>query len=126
MGSYPKKEFFILPTPDIPDVPDDDIETAGRKYLKEIIAIVFECYINFGQYIDPQQRYTENFFSSIGKTIEDAEEECGFPRGWTDTGEKKFFHHRWQTLRDSQPRCEINHLFKKYLGKCTPIPKRVY
>ncbi|MFA4850684.1 MAG: hypothetical protein WC626_13245 [Methanoregula sp.] len=125
-GTYPDNKIWIIPTRDLPSVPEDDIETAGRKNLTEIIKIVFDCYKKFGPIIDSQQRYTREFFTSIGKTIEDAEEECGFPRGWTDTGDEKYSMHRWQALRDTQPGCEINHLFKKYLKKKISGPKRVY
>jgi len=125
-GTFPDSRIWIIPTQDIPSVPEDDIETAGRKNLTEIVKIVFDCYKKFGPYIDSQQRYTQEFFTSIGKTIEDTEEECGFPRGWTDNGHDKYSLHRWQALRNTQPGCEINHLFKKYLKKTIPTPKRVY
>lgn len=125
-GTSSKRGYWILPTPDISSVPEDDIETAGRKYLTGVVDIVFDCYIKYGPYIDSQQRYTPDFFSSIGKTIEDAEEECGFPRGWTDIGNDEFTQHRWQVLRDSQTGCQIKDLFEKYLRKTIPAPQRAY
>lgn len=125
-GSFSKRGYWIISTPDLASVPDEDIETAGRKYLTKIVEVVFDCYIKYGTYIDAQQHYTQEFFMSVGKTIEDAEEECGFPRGWTDIGDENLSQHRWQALRDTQPGCEINHIFQKYLGKTIPVPDRVY
>lgn len=116
--------YWFVPTPDISKVPSKDVLTASRQYFTQILEIVFDCYLQFGPEIDEQQRYTSNYFSKIDKTIEDAEEELGFPRGWTDIGNPNFIEHRWQALRDSATGCEINDIFYAYLNKHTPIPDR--
>lgn len=117
--------YWFHPTEDILEVPEDDVETACRKYMVTIVSMVYDCYIEFGPYIDAHQRYTAEFFERIGKTIEDAEEEFGFPRGWTDIGDPDALPYRWQLLRDNTCGCEINHIFEKYLGKATPVTERL-
>ncbi|VAX16744.1 hypothetical protein MNBD_NITROSPINAE04-1856 [hydrothermal vent metagenome] len=120
-----KAHFWFSPTKDIRKVPAEDVETASRKYIVKIISIVFDCYLKFGPIIDAKQRYTAEYFESIGKTIEDAEEELEFPKGWTDIGDKSAIPYRWQALRDSAIGCEVNHIFQKYLGATTPMPSRL-
>lgn len=117
--------YLFCPTEDIPGVPEDDVETSCRKYMVTILSMVYDCYIEFGPYIDAHHRYTAEFFERMGKTIEDAEEELGFPRGWTDIGDPEALPYRWQLLRDNTCGCEINHLFERYLGKITPVPDRL-
>ena len=117
--------YWFTPTDDIPNVPNDDVETACRKYMVTITSLVYDCYLDFGPHIDGYQRYTEDFFRSIGKTIADAEEEIGLPPGWTDVGDSDAEAYRWQAIRDSVLGCEINDIFYEYLGKTTPIPERL-
>lgn len=115
--------YWFTSTPEIPNVPQDDAETACSKYMRTVVSLVYDCYIDFGSHIDAHQRYTEEYFRSIGKTIEDAEEELGFPCGWTNIGDPEALPYRWQMLRESVTGCEINHIFEKYLGKVTPMPE---
>lgn len=122
-GPGEKTIFWFQPTKDIKQVPTQDVETACRKYLALILSVVYDCYCKFGPEIDAHQRYTAEYFASIGKTIEDAEEELGYPRGWTDIGDKKFIDYRWKLLRDNSIGCEINHIFEKYLDRTTPVPE---
>jgi hypothetical protein len=126
-GSGPGKRirYWFQPTKDIKNVPSEDVETACLEYTGKIVSVVFDCYCKFGPLIDAHQRYTAEYFSSIGRTIEDAEEELGFPRGWTDVGNPGAEAYRWQALRDTVTGCEINHLFNKYLGKQTPVRQRL-
>jgi hypothetical protein len=118
-------KYWFQPTPEVPEVPDDDVMTACREYFCMLLCIVFDCYLRFGPVIDARQRYTAEYFASIGKTIEDAEEECGFPRGWTDIGDPASLPYRWQALRDQAGGCEIDQLFETYLGRTTPCPERL-
>jgi len=118
-------QHWFMPTPDIPEVPTDDVFTACREYFLRALDLIYDCYVEFGPEIDEQQRYTAEYFSSIGKKIEDAEEELGFPRGWTDIGDPNSLEYRWQLIRDQSTGCEINDVFLKYLGKTTPIPDRL-
>lgn len=117
--------YWFTPTDDVPHVPNDDVHTSCKKYMVTITSLVYDCYIEFGPHIDGHQRYTEDYFWSIGKTITDAEEEIGFPRGWTDIGDSHAEAYRWQAIRDNVIGCEINHIFDEYLGKTTPIPERL-
>jgi hypothetical protein len=91
---------WFMPTADISNVPEEDVFTSCKQYFVRVLNVIFECYLQFGPHINGKQRYTEEYFSSIGKTIEDAEEELGFPRGWTDIGDPDSIPYRWQLLRD--------------------------
>ncbi len=116
--------YWFTPTHDVPDVPSQDVETACRQYLRNILELVYACYVDFGPYIDAKQHYTAENFAKLGKTVDDAEEELFGTRGYTNVqgvAEK----YRWQFIRDSQLGCEINHLFEEYLGKTTPCPERL-
>ena len=119
-----KCKYWFMPVSDLRSVPDKDVETACREYFVTILSIVYECYVDFGPYIDPKQHYTPEHFARIGKTIEDAEEKLFGIRGWTKvSGYPEDY--RWQALRDSQPGCRINRIFQEYLGKSTPETKRL-
>jgi hypothetical protein len=83
---HPVTSWF-QPTAEVPDVPENDVVTAGTEYFRMLLSMVFDCNLLFGPVIDARQRYTAEHFASIGRTIEDAEEECGLPRGWTDIGD---------------------------------------
>jgi len=120
-----RARFWFGPTPDVSDAPDEDVETACEQYFKMILVLVLECYQHFGPLIDAHQRYTAQYFESQGRTIEDAEEEVGFPRGWTDNGDPAAVDYRWQALRSSLSGCEINHIFTEYLGAQTTVPSRL-
>ena len=122
-GQNTRPLYWFTPTMDLPIVPHDDVETACRNYLKLLLEIVFQCYLDLGPEIDAHQYYTEDHFASIGKTIEDADQEVFGVRGWTagaGFGEQL----RWRLIRDSVVGCEINHLFMEYLGKIVPRPER--
>lgn len=84
-GSYNdgKALFFFGPLPDLPIVPEFDVASACTEYFKTTLELVYECYITFPTLINGQWRYTKEHYASLGKTIEDAEEDLGFERGWT-------------------------------------------
>jgi hypothetical protein len=125
-GHAGQVHYYFMPTPDVPEVPSEALVAAADRYFHLLLDIVFECYVVFGPHIDGQQRYTADYFAAIGKTIEDAEEELGFPRGYTTVGDPTETPYRWQALRDyAAGSCEINHVFDKYLGKMTPHPPRL-
>lgn len=122
-GPNGKTMHWFLPSQDVPWVPQADVETACHQYFVTILSLVYESYVDFGPEIDAHQRYTAEFFAKGGKTIEDAEEELGFPRGYTDIGRVDLDAYRWDLLRRHTPGCEINHIFGEYLGKTTPYPE---
>jgi len=117
--------YWFQPTVEVPDVPEDDVMTACTEYFRMLLSMVFDCYLRFGPIIDARQRYTAKYFASIGRTIEDAEEECGLPMGWTDIGDPASLPYRWQALRDHSGGCGIDHIFETYLGRTTPCPERL-
>jgi len=123
-GPGQKPLYLFSPTPDIREVPSEDVESVCRRYLVMLLELVFSCYVDLGPYIDPKQHYTPENFAHLGKTIEDAEEELFGVRGWARVPGYADGY-RWQTLRDSQPGCGINHIFVEYLGKTTPEPERL-
>jgi hypothetical protein len=122
-GSYDENghRFFFGALPDLPSVPELDVATACSKYFKIILELVFECYMTFPTLINGQWRYTKEHYASLGKTIEDAESDLGFSRGWSkisgldeDTC--------WQLLRRQADGCNIQSQFQEWLGKRVPCP----
>lgn len=123
-GPDRKPLYFFSPTPDLKEVPSEDVESTCKRHFVMILDLVYSCYLEFGPSIDPKQHYTEEHFAKMGKTIEDAEEELFGIHGWTKVPGYPDAY-RWQALRDSQPGCSINHIFDEYLGKTIPEPKRL-
>ena len=113
---------WFVPSPDLPEVPSVDVASACREYFVLVLKLVLDCYVQFGPVIDAHQRYTQAHFDQIGKTIEDAEEEVGLPRGHTDIGDPRFLPYRWKLIRQSVPGCGVNHLFDQYLDQVAPYP----
>jgi hypothetical protein len=78
-----KNRWFFGEHPDFPKPPSVDVISASQQYFKELLTIVFDGYEDFRFQINAQWYFTVENFSKLGFTIEDAEEELGFPRGWT-------------------------------------------
>ena len=96
-----------------------DALTTCRDYFVLLLEIVFDCYVELGVHIDPQQYFTKEHF---GAGIDVAETEVW---GWVCTSmiENGFDEDaRWNELRSRVSECKINHLFFSYLGKSTPGP----
>lgn len=123
-GSFDKDgaKYHFVSCPDLPTVPDDDVITACENYFRSVLLLVYECYIDLGPIVDGQQHFTENHFASLAKTVEDAEEELGFQRGYTDTGDPRAMPWRWEMLRRSADGCQIEDQFDRWLGKTLPRP----
>lgn len=117
--------FFFTPTPDLPEVPAQDVLSACETHFRTVLKIVYDCYIEFGPVIDGQQYFTEENFIRQNKTIEDAEDELGFPRGYTDIGDSNSHPYRWQVLRDQAEGCEIEQQFLEWLNLRVPRPPRL-
>lgn len=91
------------------------VESLCETYLVHILRLVADCYRRFGPWIDADQRYTIAGLARVGMSIEDAEAELGFPRGWTDVGDDA--EQRIVVLRNAAgPGCEIRDLLARYLG----------
>lgn len=117
--------YYFGPCADLKSVPELDVITACKEYFILILRLVYDCYIYFGPIIDGQQRYTESYFNSLGKTIEDAEEELGFRRGWTDIGDPSALPWRWEALRREADGCQIEEQFDMWLNLELPREPRI-
>ena len=114
--------YYFMPVNDLKMVPENDVYSVCEEYFTLILEVVFDCYDKFKFFIDSRWYYTSDNFSVLGKTVEDAETELGFPRGWTDSGDPEDIKERWRALRSKEVGCEINHIFQKYLGKVHEQP----
>lgn len=91
-----------------------DAVRASEVYFKLLLKIVYECYVRFKCIVDPRWYFTQENFLSMGKTLEDAVVELGYPEEWASCTEEE--EAEWHVLRQQQPPCQINDLFNKYLG----------
>lgn len=115
--------YYFTPCADLPDVPEQDVVTACQEYFVTILELVYDCYTDLRPLVDSYQYFTKEHFASKGKTIEDAEEELGFPRGWTDIGNPSLEPYRWQAMRDAAGSSPIEHQFELWLNKSLPKPQ---
>jgi hypothetical protein len=97
--------------------------SACKSYFVSILQLVYDCYIELGSIVDGRQYFTRENFEALGKTIQDAEEELGFPRGWTDMGRPDIEPHRRQALRQQACGCLIERQFERWLNKYLPRPE---
>jgi hypothetical protein len=100
-----------------------DAVQASTLYFTSLVNVVFECHDRFRFVVDPQWYFTQDNFSAMGKTFEDAVVELGFPLAWAScvpAGDD-----RWRALRSQQPACQINDLFQKYIGREFASPDEV-
>ncbi|MBI3218270.1 MAG: hypothetical protein HYZ44_02035 [Bacteroidetes bacterium] len=123
-GSYSKGKalyYFDCANSEFANPPKEDVATACVKYLKVILRVVYDCYVDFGTTIDPHQYYTKTNYAKLGKAIEDLDEQMTGIRGYTG-----FVNwpeeYRWQAYRNSVPGCRISSLFPQYLGLHKPHP----
>ena len=87
---------------------------ASTEYFKSLVSIIYQCYDHFKTVVDPRWYFTCENFRSMGKTFEDAVVELGFPSTWASHAPEG--DHRWRVLRRMQPPCQLNQLFRLYLG----------
>jgi hypothetical protein len=121
-----RTRYYFIASPDLPEVPNQDVASACESYFTAILQLVYDCYIEFGPLIDGQQYFTVENFTLLGKTIEDAEEELGLPRGWTDIGQHDKDPYRWQFLRSQADTCLIEMQFRRWLNKSLPRPEPLH
>jgi len=124
-GSHGKNGtfYYFIPCSDLPSVPEQDVMSACESYFVSILQLVYDCYIELGSIVDGQQYFTRENFEALGKTIEDAEEELGFSRGWTDISRPSIEPYRWQTLRQQADGCLIERQFERWLNRYLPRPE---
>jgi len=116
-------KYFFLPIPDLPEVPQQDVLSICTQHFTTLLDLVFNAILSFKYQLDDRWYFTTENFSRLGKTVEDAEEELGFPRGWTAIGGSFSETERWKALRHTQTvGCQLNDLFARYLGKTVQGP----
>ena len=92
-----------------------DAVQAATLYFVSLVNVIFECYERFRCAVDPQWYFTRENFAAMGKTFEDAISELGFPPGWASCAPPG--DDGWRALRSQQPPCQLNDLFRKYIGR---------
>jgi len=97
-----------------------DAVQACTIYLSSLVSIVHDCYQKFKTIVDPKWYFTEENFAAMNRTFEDAVVELGFPKIWAACAPSGTA--AWEVLRSQQPACQINDIFKKYLGKTILSP----
>jgi hypothetical protein len=102
------------------ELPQEDVVTACHAYMVNLVRLVYECYLVFGEDIDPAQYYTLNNLRRRGVSIEDVEEEFGYPRGWTGLPGATDAQRLEVLRRTSMPDSGIDPIFDKYLEKVRP------
>jgi hypothetical protein len=119
--------YHFLSVPDLVKAPELDVTACSEYYFKYILEIVYDSFLVFGPLIDGRQRYTKENFSKLRKTIEDAEEELGFPRGWTKVSGFSD-EARWKIIRKNVDGCNIEQQFIDWLDKdlTSVLPKDVF
>ena len=92
-----------------------DAVQAATLYFTSLVNVIFDCYDHFKCVVDPRWYFTSGNFSAMGKTFEDALTELGFPPEWgacAPAGDDG-----WRVLRLQQPACQLNDVFRRYIGR---------
>lgn len=96
-------------------LPETDVVSACEAYMALICKVVSDCYSEFGESIDPDRYYSMEVLKANGLTIEDVEEELGFPRGYTKLPDSPFTEDdRLAALKRHIPMSGIKPLLEKY------------
>lgn len=119
-----KMLYIFVPTPDLPNVPKENVLEACTQYFKKCVDLVFHLYTQFRYELDERWYLTEEHFQHQDLSIEDAEELLGFPRGWTEINSSEDqLSKRWKIIRQTQAvEPAIQNIFEKYLGKIVAGP----
>ena len=96
-------------------IPEEDILTSCKTYFKLLLNLILDCYKVFGSIIDPELFFTYENLMNTNKSIEDFEEQAGYPRGWTNLPDFSI-HDRIELIARNQPKPTIDWIFKSYLG----------
>jgi len=98
-------------------IPTEDVVLCCRSQMEITCYLLNDCYTEFGLIIDPNQIYTLEGLAQVGWTIEDVEEELGFPRGWTDIEwpEADKDYQRLRLLRRNIPMSYAFRIMQKYI-----------
>lgn len=94
---------------------EDDVASQSEQYFLFLLKVIHECFSKFKEVIDPDKYYTLENINNLHLSIEDIEEELGYPRGYTKvegiTDEK-----RMELLREEVTLSRIDSIFEKYLS----------
>lgn len=110
-----KENFGELVIEDNQTMKNKTVYDLCREYLTLLLRIVFWCFQRYGDFIDPAKYYTLSTMKRHGKTIEDYEEELGYPRGWTDIPLEE--SKRMRILNEMVPKSEVFLVLCEYLGE---------
>lgn len=91
-----------------------------RAYFISLLSLIYECYLEFRTVVDPRWYFTKENFVDVGKTLDDALVELGFPSSWLSNTIPE--SEAWKVLRRQQPPCALNSVFHEYLGKVIADP----
>jgi len=117
--------YYFVPCADLPRVPEQNVLSACNEYFTSVLQLVFDCYLELGSIVDGQWYYTAENFCKLGKTIADAMEELGLPRGWLEVAPSDSEPYQWETLRSQADGCGIEQQFDTWLGKSLPRPAQL-
>lgn len=128
-GSGQMLWFFGEPEPNrYRFIPEIDVVSACEAQMVTICEVVDRAYRDFGFLIDPDQRFRPEAMLEHGISLEELEEELGFPRGWTDLDidvEKKDLH-RLSLLVRQCPRSAVKPLLAQYLKRDLSYPSEPF
>jgi len=115
--------YYFMPIPDVTEVPTEDVVTVCSRHFATLLQVVFDAFYTFKYHVDDRWYLTKENFRKMGKTMEDALMELGFPEGWLDCGQGIPESKKWRLLRKTQAvGCQINDLFMSYLGRSIEGP----
>jgi hypothetical protein len=95
-------------------IPEEDVLTACKMYFTLLLAFIQDCFKKFGHIIDPV-RYFDYSISSAGKSLEDIEEELGFPRGYTSIDGIPYEERVRMLRHEFEKQVSIDYVFERYL-----------
>jgi hypothetical protein len=117
-----KRYALFFPSKHLEYIPPGDIVSLAKEHYIYILKIIKQCYEDYAEYVDPRVIFTVDGLSKLGWSIEDLEESCGLPKGWTDINENmpNKSQERLNVLkREFQKEEEMEYYFKKYnLSNC--------
>ncbi|RYY88290.1 MAG: hypothetical protein EOO15_09405 [Chitinophagaceae bacterium] len=116
-GKRIARYIFDQSSPDLKsEAPEIDVVEACSFYFRILLEIVLDSYRCFGTVIDPEQYYSIENLHKSGKTIEDFEQELGYPRGWTRIADDISDQKRLEAIRGEIKYEGVDHILIKYLG----------
>lgn len=107
VGGIVGSNFYLVES-----APEQDVVVAGTSYMAILVRIAGEAYQRFWTSVDLPVTFTPEDLAARGQTIEDIEEEFGFPRGWS-AGEARTAEERLAWMKEFS-KTEIRRLAARY------------